>query len=146
MSQISPARLTLRVEVGLKIDNPVRGSHGSWQSAAARRSRHRSFVAHAAGQALRAARWEWPRDQAWTVRLTRIAPRAFDTDNLGVALKSVRDQVAEELGRDDSPKAGITWLYAQRKRKPKEHAVIIEIWAGDGRCPACGTMGANLGD
>ena len=61
------------------------------------------------------------------VTLTRIAPRALDVgDNLPAALKSVRDQVAEELGVDDASEK-VVWRYAQERGTPGEYSVWIEI-------------------
>ena len=67
-----------------------------------------------------------PRDQALTVRLTRIAPRTLDSDNLAGALKAVRDGVADALGMDDGD-SRFEWLYAQRPGRPREYAVLVEI-------------------
>lgn len=62
-------------------------------------------------------------DELVIVRLTRIAPRRLDDDNLAAAFKAVRDQVAECLGVDDgSPR--IRFEYAQR---PGKAAVRIDI-------------------
>ena len=66
------------------------------------------------------------RDQALRIRLTRIAPRGLDSDNLAGALKAVRDGVADALGMDDGD-ARLTWLYAQRRGRPGEYAVLVEI-------------------
>ena len=67
-----------------------------------------------------------PRDQTLTVRLTRIAPRSLDSDNLAGALKAVRDGVADALGMDDGD-ARIAWAYAQRRGAPREYAVLVEF-------------------
>ncbi len=67
-----------------------------------------------------------PRDQALTVRLTRIAPRQLDSDNLAGALKAIRDGVADALGMDDGD-SRFEWLYAQRRGRPGEYAVLVEI-------------------
>jgi len=57
---------------------------------------------------------EWTAGALLYVRLTRVAPRALDDDNLRGALKSVRDAVASWLRVDDrSPLVG--WLYEQAK-------------------------------
>jgi hypothetical protein len=57
---------------------------------------------------------EWTAGALIYVRLTRVAPRALDDDNLRGALKSVRDAVASWLRVDDrSPLVG--WLYEQAK-------------------------------
>ena len=65
------------------------------------------------------------------VTLTRIAPRELDDDNLRGALKSVRDGVADCLGVDDRDKR-VAWLYEQRRGRPKEYAVSVQI-----RVPDC---------
>jgi hypothetical protein len=61
------------------------------------------------------------------VAFTRIAPRELDDDNLANAFKHLRDELAFLLGRDDGPRAGIEWRYAQRKGHPREYAVHILI-------------------
>lgn len=62
------------------------------------------------------------------VRLTRVAPRKLDDDNLRGALKNCRDGVADWLGIDDGSK-DIRWEYEQEKGKPKYQAVRIEVYA-----------------
>jgi hypothetical protein len=55
--------------------------------------------------------------------LTRIGPRTLDTDNLGGALKAVRDEVAEWLGiNDGNPR--LDWKPDQRRG---EDGVIIAV-------------------
>ena len=61
-----------------------------------------------------------------TIILTRIAPRRLDSDNLASSLKAVRDGVADALGIDDGSER-IDWRYAQRKGKPREYAILVEI-------------------
>ena len=61
-----------------------------------------------------------------TITLTRIAPRRLDSDNLASSLKAVRDGVADAMGVDDGC-SRIQWCYAQRKGKPREYAVLVEI-------------------
>lgn len=67
------------------------------------------------------------------VILTRIAPRELDPlDNLPTSMKYVIDAVSENLtgiklaGRADRDKR-ISWEIKQKKGKPKEYAVQIEI-------------------
>src|SRR5690349_498129 len=50
------------------------------------------------------------------VRLTRLAARRLDADNLASSQKHVQDAVARWLGVDDGD-AAVTWEYAQEKRK-----------------------------
>ena len=62
--------------------------------------------------------------------LCRVAPRRLDDDNLRAALKSIRDRVAEELGVDDGSER-LIWMYEQRRGKPKEYAVLVEVRYSD---------------
>ena len=62
------------------------------------------------------------------VTITRISPRKLDNDNLGTALKGVRDEVAAILGVDDAPDLGVVWACEQRRPdKPNKHLVEIMI-------------------
>lgn len=63
-----------------------------------------------------------------TVRLTRIAPRALDGDNLQSAFKAIRDAVAAWIGVADNH-AGIVWEYGQAKGKAKEYGILIGVGA-----------------
>lgn len=68
-----------------------------------------------------------------TVYLTRVAPRSLDEhDNLPMSMKHIVDVISDILlpglaaGRADDSKE-ITWQFNQRKGKPKEYALEIEI-------------------
>lgn len=61
------------------------------------------------------------------VTLTRIAPRPVDSDNLTICCKSLRDQIADELGLPNDRDPRVEWRYAQERGKPKEYAVRVEI-------------------
>ena len=61
-----------------------------------------------------------------SVALTRIAPRALDSDNLAAALKAVRDGVADALGMDDGDPR-LIWRYDQGRGRPKEYAIVVEV-------------------
>jgi|SRR6185437_9029899 hypothetical protein len=65
--------------------------------------------------------------------VTRIAPRSLDShDNLPMSLKWICDSIADNIfpgkaaGRADDCK-DIKWEYRQKKGKPREYAVEIEI-------------------
>jgi len=68
-----------------------------------------------------------------TVTIIRIAPRAWDDDNLVTAAKNFRDAIGDLLrpgmapGQADGKGSGITWEYKQEKGEPKQYAVRIEI-------------------
>ena len=91
-----------------------------WQARSKRTREHR----RAAWWGLRAAKA--PHAMPCVVTLTRIAPRALDSDNNVAGLKGARDGVADWLQADDADPR-ITWLYAQSKGKPKEYALQVEI-------------------
>ena len=68
------------------------------------------------------------------VTLTRIAPRALDSDNLASAFKAIRDEVAKRLWvNDNDPR--VTWSYGQGKGSLSQGksytGVHIGIWARD---------------
>jgi hypothetical protein len=63
-----------------------------------------------------------------TIKITRIAPRALDDDNLAGSHKHVRDGIADWLGVNDRDPR-VKYEYAQRKGKQKEYAGQIEIMA-----------------
>lgn len=65
--------------------------------------------------------------QVVRVSFVRVAPRLLDSDNLGGAIKGIRDQIADELGVSDGPHTGIEWTYGQTKGQPGEWAVAVEI-------------------
>lgn len=65
------------------------------------------------------------------VRLTRLAPRKLDTDNLASSQKAVRDAVAAFLEVDDGDEQRVTWSYAQEKSK--SYGVNIQFFTG-GTC------------
>jgi hypothetical protein len=69
------------------------------------------------------------------VHMKRVAPRKLDDDNLRGALKSIRDQIAHDLGLDDRDPR-IVWMYEQGHGKPGEYAV--EVWVA--YSTAAGTM------
>lgn len=60
------------------------------------------------------------------VKLTRVAPKELDDDNLRSALKAIRDGVADALGIDDRD-SRVTWDYAQQPAARRRYAVSIEI-------------------
>lgn len=59
------------------------------------------------------------------VVLTRVSPKAFDSDNLEAAFKSVRDGMAEAWGINDADPR-VTWVTDWRKGKA--HAVEAALW------------------
>ncbi len=90
----------------------------------ARRARQHRQVALLLVQAELASvrRWFVP----VVVKLTRVAPRALDSDNLQSSCKAARDGVADALGIDDGDDS-IRWEYDQIRGNPREYAVIVTV-------------------
>ena len=105
--------LPLRIE-----STPNKREH--WATKAWRTSAHR----HTAYFALKARRTpDWSRIR---VRLTRVAPRAMDDDNLAAGFKAVRDGIADWLVIDDGSDR-VVWEYAQAKGAVREYAVRVQV-------------------
>jgi len=62
----------------------------------------------------------------FAVKLTRIAPKKLDSDNLEISFKAIRDGIADAIGIDDGSDR-FTWNCAQESGNPKEYAVRVEI-------------------
>lgn len=64
------------------------------------------------------------------VTLTRVycgrAKPMDEGDNLCVAFKAVRDEVAAWLGRSDAPDSGISWNYLQLRGEATEVHIHVE--------------------
>lgn len=91
-----------------------------WRTRACRAKTERNTAYFLVGAEL--CRWVAP----ITVLMTRVAPRKMDDDGAIASMKNIRDGIADRFGVNDGSDA-IAWKYAQRKGKPKEYAVEIEI-------------------
>ena len=110
----------------LKLRNPLNGgglstSRGARMASNARRQKERGV---GRSLALRLGATQTGEEFACVV-LTRISPKAFDSDNLEAAFKSVRDGIAEAWGIDDADPR-VTWVTDWRKG-PKD-AVEAALW------------------
>jgi hypothetical protein len=98
-----------------------------WQARARRAREHRT----ATWYALKAAKASYA--LPCTVTVTRISPRQLDKhDGLPAALKNVVDGIADWMQVKDNDER-LNFLYDQRKGKPGEYAVSIEIKATEGQ-------------
>ena len=66
------------------------------------------------------------KQKSFAVRLTRIAPKKLDSDNLAISNKAIRDGIADAIGIDDGSDK-FSWEYRQESGRPKEYAVRVEI-------------------
>lgn len=92
---------------------------------------HRQLARLRVGAALRTVRAITAADLV-AVRLTRIAPKALDTDNLAGGFKAIRDGIADALGIDDGAER-LRFSYAQERGAPKLYAARVEVWISRAR-------------
>lgn len=107
------------------LKNPLNGRQ-HWRTVSARnRTQKAATLGHClVALAKRPEIKQWP---AFDIKLTRIAPKRFDSDNLGAALKIHRDAVAFALGFKDDSDPRLSWEYDQTRGGVKENLVRIEI-------------------
>lgn len=112
-----------QIIVGIKTVSEA-NRRGAWQVHVKREKSQRSTMAIV----MRAIK-DVPRRSKAMVRITRIAPRMLDKDNLAGALKHVRDGIADWLGgKGDRESDLLYWLVDQRKGKTGENAVHVEVF------------------
>lgn len=63
------------------------------------------------------------------IRVTRIAPKALDRNNLDGSAKHVVDGLADWLGIDDSDPR-VAYVCEQERGAPKTYAVRVEVISG----------------
>lgn len=61
------------------------------------------------------------------VRLTRIGPKALDSDNLAGGFKACQDAIARRLGIDDGDTSKVTWEYKQMPVGIRDYGVKVSI-------------------
>lgn len=121
------------VRIDIKTTNPSNGSFGTTKWAAIQQTRDRRkqrATVLAVMRQLDPAEFS----DGCRVTMTRIAPsKGLDEhDNLRSALKHACDSVADWLGLNDNDPR-IDWKYGQRRGRPGEYAVIVEVEATAGR-------------
>lgn len=75
----------------------------------------------------------WKEGPLLVIRLTRVAPRHLDTDNLAAALKGHRDAVAAKLRIDDATPL-VRWEYDQRKGESAVEVFVMEPCSEGDEC------------
>lgn len=113
-----------RVELPIRLVSEA-NRRGHWSKHDARREAQRNTAYVTVSLALRKARAN-TKSGRFRVRITRIAPRRLDSDNLARSCKSTRDGVADALGVDDGSER-VLWVVDQRQGRAREYAVEILI-------------------
>ncbi|HVM94836.1 MAG TPA: hypothetical protein VMT89_00540 [Candidatus Acidoferrales bacterium] len=109
------------------MQNPTREVGWGWSRTADRRKAERETVRTLGGE-LRAYRAPIQQGKRFVVTLVRIAPNKLDRgDNLSIALKSVRDELADLMGLPNDRDPRVEWAYDQRKEKPRTYGVEVRI-------------------
>ena len=114
---------------------PTRSDQGWWRElrrlAAKSREKRATALAYAAANSPRPPKREGTR---LCCRLTRVAPRGLDKDNLGTATKYVQDELCRCLGlaraNGQAMDEGdvITFMLHQAKGGVREYAVDVHLW------------------
>jgi hypothetical protein len=132
---VLPRALTVTLALRLASEANERG----WSIARAARTRRQR---DATAAALRAALGDPPRELPLVVVITRIAPRALDSDNAVGSAKHVRDSVSQWIGIDDGDPR-VRWVVEQERpaKGGPSHAVRIALHPGAGACAACSGRG-----
>lgn len=102
------------IDVPIRLESELNRSE-HWTKKAARRKSQRQAVLLCWRSQVRSV---LPAAAMFHVELVRLCPpknKIRDTDNLAAAFKSIRDEVANQLGVDDADIAqgDVTWDYAQ---------------------------------
>ena len=129
----------MKWRLDMEITNPLNGAQFHQGRKRARvRKKQRDAVALVCGQGLRVFAGR-PNTGDILTTLTRIGPGTLDEpDGISAGFKSVRDEVAKHLGRDDRPGTGLHWRYAQRKEGKGVYAIEIEVSDhAPNTCPTC---------
>jgi hypothetical protein len=108
------------VSIPIRLRSVLNGSHCHWRVVARERSSQRAIVRWTL---LTQQRIEGP----WEVTIVRQSRGTLDSDNLQASCKSIRDEIADWIGVDDSS-AQITWIYKQEKCRG--YGVRIEVRNG----------------
>jgi hypothetical protein len=122
----------LKVKIPIKtVSEANKREH--WTMPYKRAKKQKEIVKLYLGQAIMQQAPEIVKMRPLTIKLTRIAPRKLDGDNLQMSMKSIRDSVVslfypENLpGRGDEDNEEFTWLYDQKRGTAREYSVLVEI-------------------
>lgn len=119
---------------GLRIENPLNGSHGHWRAVQKRGVAETAATKLCLSQLGAGVRDALRGSAVVRVRLVRLCRREFDDDGLAAGFKAVRDAVSDWLrpglppGRADGKKYGLVFEYGQDTGSG--YGVRIELTAG----------------
>lgn len=116
----------------LTFDAPIRtvseaNGREHWGSRSRRRIAQQQEVDVMLLNALRGRKVQLP----CLVKLTRVGPKAMDSDNLTSAFKGIRDAIARRLGIDDGDPR-IKFEYDQTAIGRREYNIIVSITSETG--------------
>lgn len=124
MTQTTSKQKQIKIELFMKVESVANKSE-HWRSKHKRNKEQKLYIKSALS-------WEKQITTPVAIKITRIAPRKLDYDNLVAACKHVVDAISEWIypdmaaGRADGM-PGMEWIYDQRKGKPGEYALEIEM-------------------
>lgn len=122
---IEATRERIVVALPLKLVSEA-NSHTHWRKRQKRAKGHHEVTGFLVGAALAKADARGQAMLPCVVTITRIAPRALDSDNLVGSAKHCRDSVAAAFGIDDRDPR-VEWRVAQERGAPNTYGARVEI-------------------
>jgi hypothetical protein len=126
----------ISITLPLRLTNPLNNAQGFSKGAVFKKSRERKAKRGAARMCTathaREVKGWLAAGQRVEVTITRVSPRAFDSDGAVASAKSIRDGIADALGVNDND-ARIEWKVTQQRGQPREYAVRITIEKAESR-------------
>jgi hypothetical protein len=113
-----------RNRIGIRIES-VANKREHWGRRAERAAMNRQAALVIPWRDIDEAR-AWLANGGLVVRLTRVAPRELDDDNLRSGFKALRDGIAMRLNVDDRDRR-VRWEYAEIRGGVREHDAIVEL-------------------
>lgn len=120
--------------VPIVTSNPNNGATGNTRVAAIIRAKKRAEQRSSAMLHTRRARTTLSPLEHVCVTVTRVAPSTgLDPhDGLGAALKGAIDGIADGLGLRNDRDPHVTWVLSQRRGRPREYSVDVQIVTVEG--------------
>jgi len=119
----------VKFTVPAKTTNPANGSQGRTRGGQIARSKARAKVRRSAWLCALSSKAWGPPMLPVVVTMRRVAPSAGldEHDGLRGALKPVVDGLADALGLKSDRDPRVRWAYDQRRGRPGEYAVEVEV-------------------
>lgn len=107
----------------IRLTASTNAREGHWSARSARAAAQR----HGARLTMKGLMRKPPEAAGYRIRMTRVAQRKLDDDNLAAALKHIRDGIADWIGINDGSDR-LLWQCADVSAGRAVYGVLIEVW------------------